>query len=126
MATEDQPPMIGRIRGRMKTLGLTAKRVASMADLNETYVRDILKGKSKNPRMAHLKKLATALGCDISELTNIGAVTGEQPSGDPPYSLEERALIRMWRILSEEAHNIVLDTIDKLVPTKTLRRKTDD
>lgn len=124
MATppEDPPPMVGLIRRRMETLGLNAKRVAAMADLNETYVRDILKGKSKNPRTEHFKKLATALGCDVSELTNIGAVTGEQPSGDPPYSPDERALIGMWRILTEEAHGIVLDTIDKLVPTKTLRR----
>ena len=68
--------LIGRLRLRMKTQGIGAKALSLKAGLNDTYVRDILKGKSRNPRNAHLQKLALALECQVSDLT------GELDSAD--------------------------------------------
>lgn len=55
---------------RMKALGLNPKSLSKKAGLNQTFVRDLSKGKSRNPRADSLDKLATALGCTVSDLTN--------------------------------------------------------
>lgn len=56
------------IRRRREALRLDRTELARRAGLNPTYVRDIEEGKSKNPRSAHLGKLAGALGCTREEL----------------------------------------------------------
>jgi transcriptional regulator with XRE-family HTH domain len=53
------------LREQMGAKGLKAKALARMAGVNETYIRDILSGKSRNPRVEHLKKVATALGTSL-------------------------------------------------------------
>ena len=55
---------------RMKERGLNPKSLSKRAGLNETFVRDLTKGKSRNPRADSLNKLATALECHISDLTD--------------------------------------------------------
>ena len=47
---------------------LNPKSLSLAAGVNETYVRDILKGKSVNPRMEQLGKLAAKLGCTAEDL----------------------------------------------------------
>jgi transcriptional regulator with XRE-family HTH domain len=49
------------IRQRMDLIRTNQKRVASEAGLNVTYVRDILKGKSKHPGHGRLKQVFDAL-----------------------------------------------------------------
>ena len=56
------------IRRRMNQLGLNSKRLSLGAGLNETYVRDIIKGRTRNPRTDTLGKLARALGCTRADL----------------------------------------------------------
>lgn len=56
------------VERRMLLLGMQQKHLARAAGLNETYVRDLIKGKSKNPKNEHLAKLAEALGCTIGDL----------------------------------------------------------
>ncbi len=58
------------IASRMVAKGLNAKRLSTAAGLNESYVRDILRGRSRHPRTDTLGKLAAALGCSVSELTD--------------------------------------------------------
>lgn len=45
------------------------KSLSIAAGKNETYVRDILEGRVKNPSYASLKSIADQLRCDVSELT---------------------------------------------------------
>ncbi len=52
----------------MNELGLNQKRLSLGAGLNETYVRDIIKGRTRNPRTDSLGKLARALGCSRADL----------------------------------------------------------
>ncbi len=56
------------VERRMLALEMNQKHLARAAGLNETYVRDILKGKSRNPKHEHLAKLADALGCTLNDL----------------------------------------------------------
>jgi transcriptional regulator with XRE-family HTH domain len=48
--------------------GFNQKSLARFAGLNETAVRDILKGRSKNPRLDTLEALARALDCTVVQL----------------------------------------------------------
>lgn len=59
----------------MKEKDFNQKSLALAAGLNETAVRDILKGKSLNPRLDTLQRLAAALRCHIWD------ITGDAPSG---------------------------------------------
>jgi transcriptional regulator with XRE-family HTH domain len=66
----DEQSVIARnVRARMAKMGIGQKALALKAGLNATYVRDILQGKSANPRQGHLAKLAGALGCRSADLT---------------------------------------------------------
>jgi len=56
------------VHRRMGELGLNAKRLSLAAGLNETYVRDIMRGRTRNPRTDSLGKLARALGCARADL----------------------------------------------------------
>jgi transcriptional regulator with XRE-family HTH domain len=49
--------------------GFGQKALALKAEQNETYVRDILVGKSRNPTHSRLIKIAKALDCSIEDLT---------------------------------------------------------
>lgn len=66
---KEPSPLTARLRARMKTAGLTQKALALKAGLNETAVRDILIGKSRNPQYRTLSALARELGCAVAELT---------------------------------------------------------
>ncbi len=63
-----------QIDRRMKLLGLNQRSLALKAKINDTGIRDILEGKSKNPRSDTLAKIAKALGCTTADLT------GDKPS----------------------------------------------
>lgn len=56
------------LRRRMKEAGYNQKSLARAAELNETAVRDILKGRSKNPRIDTLDALAKSLMCSVAAL----------------------------------------------------------
>lgn len=62
-------PLIQQLLSRMAEQDLKPKSLADRAGLNETAVRDIIKGRSRNPRIDTLEKLARALGCTTAELT---------------------------------------------------------
>lgn len=63
---------------RLVAAGLNQKSLALKAGLNETAVRDILIGKSRNPRTDTVAKLAKVLGCSLPDLLGgSGAVNGD-------------------------------------------------
>lgn len=70
----------------MKEKGLSQIGLAERAKLNDTAVRDIIKGRSKDPQMKTLKALAGALGCAVEDLfdenlVDKGRKQHMQPSG---------------------------------------------
>ncbi|MCB5205040.1 LexA family transcriptional regulator [Neorhizobium sp. T786] len=50
-----------RLRTRMDMLGLNALQTAKKAGLGDSYVRDILRGKTRSPNVENIAKLASAL-----------------------------------------------------------------
>lgn len=57
------------LRRRMDLLGISPKKLSLDAGLSETGVKDILSGKSANPKHDTLDRLARKLGCTVGDLT---------------------------------------------------------
>jgi hypothetical protein len=57
-----------QIERRMLALNLNRKSLSKRAGLNETAVRDIIEGRSQNPRHDTVAKIAKALGCTAADL----------------------------------------------------------
>jgi transcriptional regulator with XRE-family HTH domain len=66
----------------MQIKGFTMKGLSLAANLNETAVRDILKGRVINPTYKTLEKLATILGSSVRELTE-NPLGGEEITVNP-------------------------------------------
>lgn len=64
-----------RVRSRMDDLKLNAYQAARKAGLGDSFVRDILRGKTKNPNVDNLAKLADALETNIEWLYGKGEDT---------------------------------------------------
>lgn len=93
-------PLAAEVRRRMLALGVTQKALALQAGLNETYVRDLLRGRSRSPQVRELSKLAAALGCELADLTDPGR-PGSLPRGEEvAQDAEEVLLLRTWRSLT--------------------------
>jgi transcriptional regulator with XRE-family HTH domain len=73
------------VRFWMDSRQIGQKALALKAGVNETYVRDILRGRSLNPTESRLRKVADALDCRVSDLTGDfeenGAVTNLEAIG---------------------------------------------
>lgn len=61
-------PLKKRVRARMDAMSLNATQTARKAGLGESFVRDILRGKTRSPSAANLEKLATALETSADNL----------------------------------------------------------
>jgi len=55
------PETVNHIRRRMWALGLNMKRLSLDSGLGETYVRDLLTGRSKNPKTTELQRVLDTL-----------------------------------------------------------------
>lgn len=66
-----------RLRIRMDMLGLNAYQIAKKAGLGDSFVRDILRGKTRSPNSENLAKLATALD------TTLDWFLGEHDDSEP-------------------------------------------
>jgi phage repressor protein C with HTH and peptisase S24 domain len=73
-----------QIERRMLALGHNAKSLSKKAGLNDTAIRDILEGRSRNPRHDTLQKIAKILGCVVADLTGERAAPAQkrQMTGD--------------------------------------------
>ncbi len=72
----DQDRLAHRLKSRRLELGLTLKQVAEAAQLSIPYVSNLERG-VRNPTMASLAALASALQIDVSDLVGSGEVTDE-------------------------------------------------
>src|SRR5689334_7649933 len=85
---QDATPLAHQVHKRMMELGISQKALALRAGLNQTYVRDLFTGHTRNPKYAHLEKLAQALGCEIADLypdpANPTSPTGPTGSASKP------------------------------------------
>jgi transcriptional regulator with XRE-family HTH domain len=72
--------MADRLKARCRQLGLNAAQVGEIASVNRTFVYDIKRGKSANPNLAKLDRVAQALKVERNWLLHgMGEVQGEAP-----------------------------------------------
>jgi transcriptional regulator with XRE-family HTH domain len=62
----------------MKALNLDAKTVSTRAGLGASFIRDIQRGKSREPKRSALERIAKVLGCSVSDLMG-----GSSPQSSP-------------------------------------------
>ena len=90
--------LIDRLNGLIAEKGTNAAELAKTAGLNPTGIRDILEGKSKNPKLDTLRKIATALNTSVSflagetnsapEVVALNGTEPQMPHGDVIYMAE--------------------------------------
>lgn len=96
---------------RMRAAGFNQRSLAVAAGLNETYVRDLLRGRSRNPKSGHLAKLAETLGCSVSDLAEPGVACYQHQLGPPVYTESEQAVIRMLRAMTPDGVRTALEKL---------------
>lgn len=71
MAAEQRTqPIIGKkLKALLSERGITATELGRMADVRTSFIYDVLSGKSKNPSIITLSKIANALAIPLSELS---------------------------------------------------------
>ncbi len=69
-----------RIEARMSALGLNPYSTAKKAGLGPDYVRDLIRGKVKEPSASRLRDLAIALECSPDFLIGESDEAGERPN----------------------------------------------
>jgi phage repressor protein C with HTH and peptisase S24 domain len=72
--------MADRLKARSRQLGLNAGQIAELADINRSFVYDIMRGKSENPNLTKLDQVAEVLKVERNWLLHgMGDVEGESP-----------------------------------------------
>lgn len=66
-----------RLKIRMDMMGFNPHKLAVKAELGESFVRDILRGKSKKPSAENLAKIAAALETTLDWFTGEAGLSGE-------------------------------------------------
>lgn len=129
----DAVPIAHEIYRRMLERGLNPKSLAAKAGVGPTYISDILKGKSQNPMLAQLRKVAEALDCELEDLTH-PTVTGSQPEGSYqvhvpgilPLRPGEFTVINLWRFLSRDERDDVLAYITTVMANRARSSDLND
>jgi len=68
LASDEQSPLVRRIHERLEALETNATAVSLSASDNKDLLRDILNGRTKNPRTDTIRKIAEALGTTVEWL----------------------------------------------------------
>lgn len=60
--------IIKRLTDLCKERNITINKLSTLSGITQSTVENLMKGKTKNPKLKTLHKLATGLGMSISEL----------------------------------------------------------
>lgn len=94
-----------RVEARVKALGITPSAAGDLAGLDRSLVRFLISGRTNNPRMDTLVKLARALDCSLDYLFGFSEDVGAP--GDPVKSrrpaIDRMAFERIAKALSLRA-----------------------
>jgi transcriptional regulator with XRE-family HTH domain len=129
----DAVPVAAEVYRRMMDLEIGQKALAQAAGLNDTYVRDLIAGKSRNPKTEQLQKLADYFGCRLEDLTNPGSASRDQSSNEVidfpgvlPLRPSEVRLVAMWRYLGRPARDRVIRFVAEMIAEQAARREAND
>ena len=90
------------IERRMAERGLQPTPLSKSLGLNESFLRNILSGKSRNPRADNLGKIAAALGCTVNDLLHPEQAAPAE-RGDTSSALLARAAALAARVMENRA-----------------------
>lgn len=104
--------MADRLRARCRQLELNARQVADLADVNRSFVYDIMRGRSENPNLDKLAKVAQAIAVERDWLLyGLGDVEGDSPIMELPT--EAFATVPSLQIsASMGGGNVVADDVE--------------
>jgi transcriptional regulator with XRE-family HTH domain len=94
---KDTPYVAQAIKRRMLLAGLNYRSLALKAGLPETYVRDVMNGKSKNPKHHSLAAIATALNCSLLDIIDPQLASLPLEKSEVVDKPEERAWLAFFR-----------------------------
>lgn len=60
--------IIMRLSGLCKERGITVNKLATLSGITQSTVENLMSGKTKNPKLKTLHKIATGLGITVSAL----------------------------------------------------------
>jgi transcriptional regulator with XRE-family HTH domain len=106
--TEAGTPFTRELEQLMLQKGLNRKSLSLLAGLGETYVRDLMVGRSGGPQAKKLTKLARVLGVSTAYLLDLA---GAPPAAQIVKEADELVLLEAWRELAERDQEMVLDFI---------------
>jgi transcriptional regulator with XRE-family HTH domain len=131
--SSDAVPAAKEIHRRMVEAGLTTAELTRRADVGRSYIKDLFSGtKSRRPTADNLAKVASALGCSLSDLINDpGRSVSDKPQQERinpgsefPVLLEsEQAMLRLWARLSPTAKHLIILAMEELLAENRDRRK---
>lgn len=83
--------LIENLTSAMQKRGVSAAELAKQAELKPTFIYDILNGKSRNPSMSRLAKIAAVLDIHLTDLLGIEEPPQRAQHGEG-YALVSKAL----------------------------------
>ena len=98
MADIDVDAVRDRLRAAMAAKGVAAKPLAKKAKLGETAVRDLLEGRSDNPRIKTLSAIAGALGVSLDYLLGTDIVPSK--------------VVSIWSAMDEDDHEQAIRVLE--------------
>jgi transcriptional regulator with XRE-family HTH domain len=79
------PSLADRLRARCEQLSLHAGQVAELAEVNRSFVYDIMRGRSEHPNLERLDRVAQVLKVERRWLLHgLGEVEGDSPIIEDP------------------------------------------
>ena len=122
-------PIAREIFRRMVEQGFTQRTLANAAGVNETYCRDLFRGRSQNPKTDQLRLVARALNCTVEDLESPGGKHSADQvldfTGVLPLSPSEIPLLKLWRLLDHAPRNRILSEMAGMIEPPR-RRKSDN
>ncbi len=107
-----------QVQVRMKAKSISIVELESQANLKNHAVRNILRGKSKNPSAVNLQAIADVLGCSVKDLLATPEVLEEGPQ---TASLEE---VLQATYLKYDKNHLLPDVV-KIVETLVQKQRTN-
>lgn len=113
-----------RIRARARQMDMPLTRLAEQAQVNRSFIYDILYGRSQNPTKEKLERVAKRLRVGVDWLvTGYGFIEGEEPGreGDATY-----VAIRSVRIAASMGGGRIVEEVEDGEPLQFLSRWVRD
>ena len=109
---------------RMLAAGYNPKSLAEAAGVRQSFVADIFAGRSKNPRLQDLHRLAVVVGCTVEDLLPPQRLPLTRPRYDPRM-LKLAELNAKLKDLSIKDLDMVIRLLDAVRPMRDRQSDTD-